>query len=489
MITALLAVLCVTQGTAAQFVVSVAPAPAIAQLSPATGAVGATVIITGTNFNASQGSGSVSFNGVTATASSWSTFSITVTVPVGATTGNVVVRQNGFSSAGAAFTVSVGGGCDQSFPTGNNAAIVTALGQNTGVARNLCLSTDGGNYGSITISNVSRTVLATLKPTPGQTARISPQLDNDDFIKFEGLILTGVNESGCSTHLEFWTNTWVEGLTGVFLNEGSCGAQALLFDGNSFVNLDLTYADERFGTEGGVNGLILRNNNFANSGAGAASGTSGGIHLGGGQNIVIGPGNTFIGLTQAICDADMGQHCDGIQCNGGCNTSTTIKQNYFANNTTPIMAPDGSNNLLVENNVFDNSGQNYTDPIQFGHAVNAIFRHNTVRCCLGLTSDSAVNFDSKPADPASSGVLMENNVMQGAGFDLTGGNGCTGCTTRYTVFSVSGYAVGTNQILGTPTYVGGTLPTTWAGWQLAGGSPGKNAGNDGLDVGTTYYGP
>ncbi len=80
--------------------------PTITLLNPNSGAVGASVTITGSGFGATQGSGTVTFNGTSATASAWSALSITATVPVGATTGNVVVSQNGQTSPGVAFTVS-----------------------------------------------------------------------------------------------------------------------------------------------------------------------------------------------------------------------------------------------------------------------------------------------------------------------------------------------------------------------------------------------
>ncbi len=85
---------------------SSAPAPSIASLSPASAAVAAPVTITGTNFGSTQGTSTITFNGtMTAAATVWSATSITVLVPAGATTGNVVVTVNGVASVGAAFTV------------------------------------------------------------------------------------------------------------------------------------------------------------------------------------------------------------------------------------------------------------------------------------------------------------------------------------------------------------------------------------------------
>src|SRR5262249_37221013 len=81
------------------------PTATIASLSPTTGAVGATVTITGTNFGATQGTSLVKFNGVTATPTSWSATSIATPVPAGATTGNVTVTVGGGASNGVTFTV------------------------------------------------------------------------------------------------------------------------------------------------------------------------------------------------------------------------------------------------------------------------------------------------------------------------------------------------------------------------------------------------
>ena len=42
---------------------------------------------------------------------------------------------------------------------------------------------------------------------------------------------------------------------------------------------------------------------------------------------------------------------------------------------------------------------------------------------------------------------------------------------------------GAGNVTGTPIFVGGANPTTYAGWRLAPGSPGKGAASDGTDIG------
>src|SRR6202035_1674410 len=82
--------------------------PSISSVSPTSGLVGTAVTITGTNFGATQGSSTVTFNGTSVgTPSSWSATSIAVVVPSSASSGNVVVTVGGVISNGAPFTVTL----------------------------------------------------------------------------------------------------------------------------------------------------------------------------------------------------------------------------------------------------------------------------------------------------------------------------------------------------------------------------------------------
>src|SRR5207249_4464136 len=69
---------------------SLAVAPATLTLTPASGFIGTSVTVHGSNFGATQGTSTATFNGVNAgTATSWSDTQIVVVVPFGATTGPV----------------------------------------------------------------------------------------------------------------------------------------------------------------------------------------------------------------------------------------------------------------------------------------------------------------------------------------------------------------------------------------------------------------
>ena len=78
---------------------SLVVAPDTLSLAPASGFIGTSVTVSGSNFGATQGTSTVTFNGVSAgTATSWSDTQIVVVVPGGATTGPVVITVNGVAS-------------------------------------------------------------------------------------------------------------------------------------------------------------------------------------------------------------------------------------------------------------------------------------------------------------------------------------------------------------------------------------------------------
>ncbi len=85
--------------------VSSTSGPGLAAVSPMSGALGTSLTLIGTNFGTTQGTSTVTFNGTPGTPTSWSSTSIVVPVPSGATTGNVVVTVGGTPSNGLNFTV------------------------------------------------------------------------------------------------------------------------------------------------------------------------------------------------------------------------------------------------------------------------------------------------------------------------------------------------------------------------------------------------
>jgi len=107
--------------------------PSITSLNPTSGPVGTSVTIAGTNFGATQGASTVTFNGTSATPTSWSATSIVVRVPANATTGNVVVTVGITASNGVAFAVTTPPSITSLNPTsGAIGTSVTITGANFG---------------------------------------------------------------------------------------------------------------------------------------------------------------------------------------------------------------------------------------------------------------------------------------------------------------------------------------------------------------------
>ena len=97
-----------TQVMTGSFSVTAALPPTIISFAPASGPVGTTVTITGTNFNTIPTNNIVNFNGTLASVTASSTTGITTTVPLGATTGPISVTVAGNTAISATnFVVTV----------------------------------------------------------------------------------------------------------------------------------------------------------------------------------------------------------------------------------------------------------------------------------------------------------------------------------------------------------------------------------------------
>ena len=126
--------------------------PEITGLSSAYGAPYSVVILNGTNFGATQGSSTVTFNGIDTPHYYWADTKIYVTVPPNATSGNVVVTVNGNASNPFGFTVlpqpAISGISPTSGPAGT---VVTINGANL---------LDHGNRGTVTLNGKQLAILS-----------------------------------------------------------------------------------------------------------------------------------------------------------------------------------------------------------------------------------------------------------------------------------------------------------------------------------------
>jgi hypothetical protein len=242
----------------------------------------------------------------------------------------------------------------------------------------------------------------------------------------------------------------------------------ILIDGNTFNSIG-----SGGGTEGRLNvywpggpgnvaaGVTVSNNTFDKGGC------SDGIQLGA-YGVVVGPGNYFGSLPQGSCT----EHVDAIQGYG--QSHSVIRGNYFVRPRVCLGFYDGGAAEVFENNVFVGNGVDGTQcVIDLGSLTSTSFKHNT----LHNVSPRVGGINSSAG---GSGTYTEN-IMVSSSFKAGPSSACSSCTFTHNLFSSGGN--GTNNLTGTPTFIGGSLPTTLAGWQLASSSIGYRAALDATDMG------
>ena len=101
------------------------------------------------------------------------------------------------------------------------------------------------------------------------------------------------------------------------------------------------------------------------------------------------------------------------------------------------------------------------------------------------TCPGGIGFENQSPGPQTN-FTITNNIFS----SYSSASNCSGCTYNYNMYG-SGAKIGENDLANTsPTYTGGSSPSTIAGFTLTPGSAGHAAGSDGLDMGanTTMVG-
>jgi hypothetical protein len=352
--------------------------------------------------------------------------------------------------------------CAQTLSPGANLASTIS-----GAAAGSTICLNPGNYGSVNLNNVVKASPVTVMSLVPQGASFSLTTSGGtNRVTFDGVTLTGWSLSGSTTKNIIVKNTAFTGQA-VLTMTGNSNA-GILIDHCTFVNINACgncpegrlHITQPNSLGSQPVGVTVTNSLFENTGSGAV-GESDGIQIGA-YGVVIGPGNVFRGIRQG----NFNRHVDSIQLYG--QSHTTITGNYFTNFSIAIMAPDGGNSETISHNVFVGSGP----AIQLGSHDNDVFVHNTI---IGVS----VFLDAKSGEPASTNGLVRDNIFRGGGLNLN----CSGCTITRNMFSSGG--TGSNNINGSPTFVGGQNPTTMAGFALTPTSLGSGAASDGTDMGAT----
>jgi hypothetical protein len=320
-----------------------------------------------------------------------------------------------------------------------------------------------GDYGRF--SGGAKPATVTIRPAAGAAVTMSVGFSSARNIRIEGVAMGSSEFSGSTSNVTIagsrFTGQAVVKATGM-VNAG------IVFDGDTFDAISVGANDYEGRLEVVQSplgsqpvGVTVTNSHFG------GGGESDGIQIGA-YGVVVGPGNTFTDLQQG----NFGRHVDSIQLYGA--SHTTIVGNFFRHDSEDIMAPDGGNHEVIVDNVFLHDGG---AAIQMGTHSGTTFAHNTVR-------NTSVNIDAGSTD-----AILRDNLMINASYSTSYGSGCSNCSFSYDLFTVSGDSRGTNAIVGKPVFVGGDNATTYAGYELAPGSPGKGTASDGSDRGARIVQP
>jgi hypothetical protein len=327
-----------------------------------------------------------------------------------------------------------------------------------------------GNYGRF--SGASKSGMVTIQPDPTaggtQANVVFGSLSFSSSV--QNMTLSGVTVAGgdiSATHIHLNNIHYTSSMC---LHQPGNVDMDLILDGGDFTNVGQSCTEGRLGITGNninhsvVNGIVIKNIKFS------GPGPSDGIQINGGAyGTVIGPGNEFVGIKESGCGS---VHCDPIQFYGAVNT--TVTGNYFHGNSTGIMSSSSNGTpVTVTNNVFVTDGE-YPDQIVQEGGHNDVINHNT------FANGARIRFCNCNGTGLSSNETVTNNILTG-GISLTEGQTTGTFTIDYNM--IPGGGTGSHTINGSPSYVGGSLPSTYAGFKLASGSLGTNSASDGNDIG------
>ena len=182
--------------------------------------------------------------------------------------------------------------------------------------------------------------------------------------------------------------------------------------------------------------------------------------------------NEFANIEPSAAGGDESLHTDAVQPNSGCSgdTGSVITGNYFHDGEQAIGAFDGTCAMTIEDNVIQNFSAHQITLM--GDRPGSSVRHNTL-----VGSGPRIIDCASKADLPPSLTSIRDNIADG--ISLTGPTNCSPSANDHNMLS----SASDPNIAGTPQFIGGANPTTYTGFKLAPGSPGKHAASDRLDVG------
>jgi hypothetical protein len=331
----------------------------------------------------------------------------------------------------------------------------------------------GGSYGPF--AGGMKPGVVTLKPAPGAAVTMQLSFKPAANITIDGVTLTQVDIGDSATKGITVRNSDIPGQT--TFRTGELQNANILFDRNVHRDFDKcsSCGEGRIFLPDSTSlpsGITIQNSEFK-------GGLSDGIQNGSRGTRIL--DNTFHDLEQGSPD---GVHTDAIQLYGS--ADTLIKGNYFYDVPDAIMAPDGTDHEIIEDNVIAADSNGYPFAITLFSDNGSIIRHNTfadgacafnLRCGIVSVGSKDRCSYANECDPGV-GTVIEDNVLG----EVSNGDG-KATVARNTNNLFASRTSGVASLRAKPVFVGGAKPTSYAGYALAAGSPGKGSASDGLDRG------
>jgi hypothetical protein len=343
-------------------------------------------------------------------------------------------------------------GCDR---TATSAATLATAWSAATAGQVICLAS--GSYGKFRAG--SKSGMVTVRPQSGATATMEVDFNGANNVRLDKLTITGGQLINATRNITIANSLFTDAL----VINGVTNANVLL-DHNTHQNINAptgsTPARIHLGYSSDTpSGVTIQGSLFA-------GGDADGVQTGVGVTII---GNEF----RDILDSGP-NHTDAIQLLGA--PGSVVRGNYIHNCASGIVAYDGVERATIENNVIDLPGRPWS--IELYSDDSSVVRHNTLAfgsCDFNLPC-GLININRKPADDAGRGTVLRDNVATAIDVE----NGSTVAARDHNLLHSE---AGSGDLLGTPVFVGGPSPTSYAGFRLATGSPGRGAASDGTDIG------
>jgi hypothetical protein len=144
-----------------------------------------------------------------------------------------------------------------------------------------------------------------------------------------------------------------------------------------------------------------------------------------------------------------------------------------------IMAADGTDHELIEDNVVEGSSHGYPYITLFSDD-SSIVRHNTFAdgACAFNIRCGVLRLGNKDSDDLGHGTVIEDNILSKIQIE-----GSSTIARRSHNLLANDSPSGQGEIRGKPTYVGGATPQSYAGYRLKAGSLGLRKASDRLNIG------